>query len=103
MSTKNEKGFAPGIILVVLVAVGLVGWIGYTFFTAVNVQTSQSAQQTQAPAPVGTTASIDNLVTQEVSSEASINTSHAGLDQAAVENTNGTASNIGGAYDENSF
>lgn len=106
MKKQTEEGFALGIILVVIIVVGLAGLIAYRFLTTANTvssQPSKSTSQAQITAPAGTTASIDNLITQDTNSEASINTSYGNSDQTAVQNSNTAADGIGGAYDETAF
>lgn len=69
-------------------------------------QTSTTTPTTPAatPAPaVGSTQSIDSLMSQDATSEDSINATYENNNVTSNQTTNQTAANVGSAYDESSF
>ena len=104
----RESGFAAvemvitGVI-VVSVAAGL-GYVAYQGFapapSQANVSSQAAVSSATSPAPAGTTAHIDQLIQQDVQTEASFNESSDS--QAAQDSTSSASdvSGVGGAYDE---
>ena len=100
--TTTERGFShiEGLlILVVLVVIGAVGYgVMLHGHTVASVTTPTKTLST-----VGSSQNIDNLTTQDASSESSIDSKYSTSDQTTSQSANNAASNVGGAYDESTL
>lgn len=101
---RKQLGFSMlGWLLLVLVviAVGLVGYRVYHNRNTTNV--SSTTQVTPPAAQPGTTQAIDNLTSQAMSNQSSIDSQYTNNAQSTATSANGAASNLGGAYNEATF
>lgn len=94
-----------------VVGIGAVGYLTVHHFmtqtggSVASTRTTQPTQQQSAPVTpaLGTTASIDELATQDATSEASIATKYEQADQNATQTTDQAAAGAEGAYNESTY
>lgn len=116
--TKTEQGFSVIEGLLVVVVVGVIAGVGYGTLhhkrsvASVNTDTKSNSQASTLPqtaatnqpiVATGTSQSIDDLTTQDASSESSIDSKHSTNDQSTAQNDTNAASDVEGAYNESTF
>ncbi|MBC7546785.1 hypothetical protein H7171_03510 [Candidatus Saccharibacteria bacterium] len=113
---KNEQGFSviEGLLAVVVLVV--ISGVGYSIYhrshsvastgkasTSSSPAATVDASAAQSIAPIGTTASVDNVTVQDANSESGIDAKHASSDQSSSTNSDGAATDVGGAYNESTL
>jgi hypothetical protein len=101
----NQIGFSIVEGLLAVVVTTVLGGVGYTAYHRIHSTTasSQTATVTTAARPSSTSDSITQLVNQQTSAEASVDSSYSTKDQQTAQSTSGAATAVGGAYDESTL
>lgn len=102
---KEARGFSlvEGVLVLVIVAgIAFAGWYVYHRDNKSNYQpaTSYNSQPTAKP---GTTASIDQLTSQEISGESAAMSNYSNAAQSASTSDSSALNNLGASYNENNF
>jgi len=106
---EGSNGFAVvEAILVLVIVAGVLGVGAYVYskhhkaYTTANTATTTTASS-QAEPLNGTTNSVQQLMQQEAQSETSADSSTDAQNMQTVTNVNSAATNVGGAYNENTL
>lgn len=104
---KKQQGFAIVEALLVILIVGVMVAVGYWVWKqrgekSANTSTN-SAAATVSPAKEGTTEGIDQLTQLDEKSESDIDQKYGTTAQTNAASSADAASNVGGAYNENSL
>jgi type VI protein secretion system component VasK len=98
---KNvERGFSALYVLFAVLAVIVIGAAAYGVYHNRHTTTTVTVQKTTFTGP---TAAVDSANSQELSSESAADSQSAAIEQTTVTSTNQAASDVGGAYNENSY
>lgn len=104
---KQQQGFAIVEALLVILIIGVMVAVGYWVWkqrgeksasTTTNISTA-----TVSPANEGTTEGIDQLTQLDEKSESDIDQKYGATAQSNATSSSDAASNVGGAYNENSL
>jgi prepilin-type N-terminal cleavage/methylation domain-containing protein len=115
MSTFIKQGGNDGfalveVVLVLVIVAGVLGAGAYVYSkhhkantTASTSNTATTTASNQSVPLNGTTNSVQQLTQQEVQSETTVDSSIDAQNQQTVTNVNAAATNVGGAYNENTL
>ena len=108
---EGSDGFAVvEVVLILVIVAGVLGAGAYVYSkhhkvntTATTANTATTTASSQSVPLNGTTNSVQQLMQQEIQSETSADSSADAQNMQTVTNVNSAATNVGGAYNENTL